>query len=81
MDKSTRDYMEVRVKKFNKLESEKNELERMITKIDESQQASYVEVGGHNVRIPEGARQGVSNSIKDAYRKRIGEIERLMEEI
>lgn len=81
MDEKTRDYMETRVTKFNKLESEKKELERIIAKIDENQQICYIEFSKGNHRIPDGARPVVTDAIKDAYRKRIGEIERLMEEI
>jgi hypothetical protein len=81
MDNKTRDYMETRVTKFNKLESEKKDLESKIEKIDKDERITYIELGGYNTRIPEGARPYVAEAMKDAFRKRIGEIERLMEEI
>lgn len=80
MDKKTRDYFSTRVDTYDKLNSEKRDLERFIENINQGAQITYAELKSNN-RIPGGARAIITESFKDGCRKRIGEIERLMEEI
>ncbi len=85
MDQKTRDYMDTRVTKFDTLKDEKEGLEKLIASLtDETKndKVARIVTQCRENRILEGhGRDIITESVIDGCRKRIGEIERLMEEI